>query len=40
MTTYAWQPYTPTPDSFTRDMFTAPLQDGGSWVDCLLLAVF
>ena len=36
MTTYAWQPYTPTPDSFTRDMFAAPLQDGGSWVDCLL----
>ena len=36
MTTYAWQPYTPTPDDFTRDMFAAPLQDGGSWVDCLL----
>ena len=36
MTTYAWQPYTPTPDDFTRDMFAAPLQDGGSWIDCLL----
>ena len=36
MTGYAWQPYTPTPDDFTRDMFAAPLQDGGSWVDCLL----
>ena len=36
MTTYAWQPYTPTPDNFTRDMFAAPLQDGGNWVDCLL----
>ena len=36
MTTYAWQPYTPTPDNFTQDMFAAPLQDGGSWVDCLL----
>ena len=36
MTGYAWQPYTPTPDDFTRDMFAAPLQDGGNWVDCLL----
>ena len=36
MTTYAWQPYTPTPDEFTRDMFAAPLQDGGSWIDYLL----
>ena len=36
MTGYAWQPYTPTPDDFTSDMFAAPLQDGGNWVDCLL----
>ena len=36
MTTYAWQPYTPTPDSFTQEVFAAPLQDGGDWVDCLL----
>ena len=36
MTTYAWQPYTPTPDNFTQEVFAAPLQDGGSWIDCLL----
>ena len=36
MTGYAWQPYTPTPDEFVQDMFAAPLQGGGDWVDCLL----
>jgi len=36
MTTYAWRPYTAVPDEFTRDMFAAPLDAGGDWIDCLL----
>ena len=36
MTTYGWPPFTPLPGGFEKDMYAAPLQGGGNWVDCLL----
>ena len=36
MTTYGWPPFTPLPDGFETDMYAAPLQGGGNWIDCLL----
>ena len=36
MTTYGWPPYTPLPEDFEKDMYAAPLRDGGDWIDCLL----
>ena len=36
MTTYGWPPFTPLPGGFETDMYAAPLQGGGNWVDCLL----
>ena len=36
MTTYGWPPFTPLPEGFEKDMYAAPLQGGGNWVDCLL----
>ena len=36
MTTYGYPPYTPLPGGFEKDMYAAPLQGGGNWVDCLL----
>ena len=36
MTTYGWPSYTPLPEGFEKDMYAAPLQGGGNWVDCLL----
>ena len=36
MTTYGWPPFTPLPGGFEKDMYAAPLQCGGNWVDCLL----
>mgnify|MGYP000973654320 FL=1 len=36
MTTYGWPPFTPLPEGFEKDMYAAPLQGGGNWIDCLL----
>ena len=36
MTTYGWPPFTPLPGGFEKDMYAAPLQGGGNWIDCLL----
>ena len=36
MTTYGWPPFTPLPEGFETDMYAAPLQGGGNWIDCLL----
>ena len=36
MTTYGYPPYTPLPGGFEKDMYAAPLQGGGNWIDCLL----
>ena len=36
MTTYGWPSFTPLPEDFEKDMYAAPLRDGGDWVDCLL----
>ena len=36
MTTYGWPPFTPLPGGFEKDMYAAPLRDGGDWIDCLL----